>query len=327
MSGRRYNRERTASAVVVAPKTQRRERRASPKAPKDVPPHRRVADAALGALKDLVVLWPGARYPLLRLTVVHALYQEMAAARGMRALPIEVILPELPTAAAVALRARFNGLPLADLTPEDFGAAHERLSRVDARDGAVVRTDGKTSTTVHFTPRSLTEPIVERTLEPLLKLVPPERTLDLRVCDPSVGAGAFLLALVRQLGQRAFDAGLAPSLDAAKRLVAIHCAYGVDICRYAVDAAKLALRLECRADRMPLDWLDGNLKTGDALVGLTNEQIVAFHWQPDRAPADLVEAAARAERRRVVDEAMALGVAARKARLAELAALAVREGP
>ena len=53
----------------------------------------------------------------------------------------------------------------------------------------------------HYTPRSLTEPIVETTLRPILeRLGPnptPEQILDLKVCDPAMGSGAFLVAACR----------------------------------------------------------------------------------------------------------------------------------
>ena len=60
----------------------------------------------------------------------------------------------------------------------------------------------------HYTPRELTEPIVRVALEPVLRRLredegaPPraERILDLKVCDPAMGSGAFLVEACRQLG-------------------------------------------------------------------------------------------------------------------------------
>src|SRR5262249_5393966 len=56
----------------------------------------------------------------------------------------------------------------------------------------------------HYTPRSLTEPIVRKTLEPILKRLgerpTPEQFLDLKICDPAMGSGAFLVEACRQLG-------------------------------------------------------------------------------------------------------------------------------
>ena len=57
----------------------------------------------------------------------------------------------------------------------------------------------------HYTPRSLTAPIVRTTLQPILARLgdspTPEQILDLKVCDPAMGSGAFLVEACRQLGE------------------------------------------------------------------------------------------------------------------------------
>jgi hypothetical protein len=279
-------------------------------------PHAKaVATAAVRAVTRLHALWPenDLGYPMLRGLVIQVAYSELARARGLRCAPVELAMPEIAHALG-EVRAIFGALPLADLTPEHFGHVHEVLTDYGVVDGQIARVGGRRKGGVHFTPPSLTTPIVRRTLEPLYPLVPPERTLHLRICDPAVGAGAFLLALMRELGPRVLGAGLAKDLDEAKRLVAIHCAYGVDKCRYAVYACELALRLECRADRMPQDWLADNLKHGDALVGLMNDQIKAFHWKRERTPEPFLD--------ELVERAMKEAARARQARMADLAQIA-----
>lgn len=52
-----------------------------------------------------------------------------------------------------------------------------------------------------------------------------------------------------------------------KRLVAVHCLYGVDKNPLAVELAKLALWLECHAEGLPLTFLDHRLVVGDSLTG------------------------------------------------------------
>ncbi|MDM7915052.1 MAG: N-6 DNA methylase, partial [Candidatus Eisenbacteria bacterium] len=60
----------------------------------------------------------------------------------------------------------------------------------------------------HYTPRELTQPIVRTTLDPILarlrgadgKPPRPEQILDLKVCDPAMGSGAFLVEACRYLG-------------------------------------------------------------------------------------------------------------------------------
>ena len=75
------------------------------------------------------------------------------------------------------------------------------------------------STGTHYTPRSLTEPIVRYTLEPLIyrgaaegspreqwQLKTPRELLALKVCDLAMGSGAFLVAACRYLAARLVEA-------------------------------------------------------------------------------------------------------------------------
>jgi len=145
----------------------------------------------------------------------------------------------------------------------------------------------------HYTPRQLTEPIVRTTLRPVLEGLgarpTPEQLLDLKVCDPAMGSGAFLVEACRQLAEhlvRAWDLHdrtpeLPPDEDPllyARRLVAQRCLYGVDKNPFAVNLAKLSLWLVTLAKDHAFTFLDHALKHGDSLVGLTREQIAAFHW-------------------------------------------------
>jgi len=82
--------------------------------------------------------------------------------------------------------------------------------------GSIYVTGGtaRRSTGTHYTPPSLTEPIVQRTLEPLVyvgpaeglpkeqwKLKSPKDILDLKVCDMAMGSGAFLVQACRYLAE------------------------------------------------------------------------------------------------------------------------------
>lgn len=163
----------------------------------------------------------------------------------------------------------------------------------------------------HYTPRSLTAPIVEKTLAPLLAALPrrkagkggaiaegpsSEDLLSLKLCDPAMGSGAFLVEAVRQLGDHVVAAwrregqagGLLPSHGAgydtedavaqARRLVAQRCIYGVDRNPQAVTLAKLSLWLVTLAKDKPFSFVDHALRCGDSLVGLDLDQLTAFHW-------------------------------------------------
>jgi len=79
-------------------------------------------------------------------------------------------------------------------------------------------TDRRSSGT-HYTPRSLTEPIVQYTLEPLVYVGPAEglpknewklksarELLELKICDMACGSGAFLVQTARYMAERLMEA-------------------------------------------------------------------------------------------------------------------------
>jgi hypothetical protein len=201
--------------------------------------------------------------------------------------------------------ASLNALKVAD-TPEALLAA---LDRKIARDltpnivppGSMVLqpSSERRRSSAHYTPRSLTEPIVRKALEPILQQLgdrpTPQQILGLKVCDPAMGSGAFLVEASRQLGEALVAAWRAhnsvPSLPPdedevlhARRLVAQRCLYGVDKNPMAVDLAKLSLWLATLAKDHPFTFVDHALRCGDSLVGLTRRQLVGFHWQPGDQP-------------------------------------------
>jgi hypothetical protein len=159
-------------------------------------------------------------------------------------------------------------------------------------------TDERRRTGSHYTPRSLTEPIVRYALEPAFeRLGPhatPEQILDLKVCDPAMGSGAFLVEAGRAIAAKLVEAwsrhpkkrpAIPPDEDEdlhARRLVAQRCLYGVDKNPLATDLAKLSLWLATLARDHEFTFLDHALKSGDSLVGLTEAQIAAVHWDPSK---------------------------------------------
>ena len=155
----------------------------------------------------------------------------------------------------------------------------------------------------HYTPRELTEPIVRHTLEPLLdrlrsedgRAATPEQILDLKICDPAMGSGAFLVEACRQLADALIDAwgahGAMPAIPPdedeviyARRLIAQKCLYGIDRNPMAVDLAKVSLWLSTLARDHPLTFMDHAFRHGDSLLGLTRRQIEALHWKRGQPP-------------------------------------------
>ena len=146
----------------------------------------------------------------------------------------------------------------------------------------------------HYTPRSLSSPIVAETLKPLLAELGehplPEQILNLKICDPAMGTGAFLVETCRQLAEKLLESwqyhqsenhSEQHTLLQAKRLIAERCLYGVDKNPFAVNLAKLSLWLITLSHNKPFTFLDHALKCGDSLLGLTLNQIIRFDWKPE----------------------------------------------
>jgi len=178
-------------------------------------------------------------------------------------------------------------------------------------------------TGTHYTPKSLTETIVETTLEPTVYIGPADGLprdrwrlksardlLDLKVCDPAMGSGAFLVQACRWLAEKLVEAWakaeyagrritvngevvdelggqdpLPRSLDdritVARRLVAERCLYGVDMNPLAVELAKLSIWLTTLARGRPFGFLDHSLRCGDSLLGIYRlDQLTQLRMKP-----------------------------------------------
>jgi hypothetical protein len=196
-----------------------------------------------------------------------------------------------------------------DLVAALDGMVDERGSpkkRVAASGTPILQPTGERRRTgSHYTPRSLTAPIVRYALEPAFERLgtdaTPDQLLDLKVCDPAMGSGAFLVEACRALGERLVAAWARwpqtrPTIPAdedeelhARRLVAQRCLYGVDKNPRAVDLARLSLWLATLARDHEFTFLDHALKCGDSLVGLRTSHIGRLAWrdgQSDFSPFD-----------------------------------------
>lgn len=211
-------------------------------------------------------------------------------------------------------------LPYADLIRADSWG-----TKLVYRPGffAIVHGSDRRETGTHYTPKSLTESIVEKTLETIVyagpaegepperwKLKTPSELMDVKVCDPAMGSGAFLVQVCRYLAERLVQAWareeatgkvitvdgvilnaigrsdpMPQSLDErliiAKRLIAERCLYGVDINSLAVELAKLSIWLVTMAKGRPFGFLDHNLRSGDSLLGIDRlEQLTTLDLSP-----------------------------------------------
>lgn len=196
---------------------------------------------------------------------------------------------------------------------------------------------GRKATGSFYTPHSFVRFLVQETLGPQVEERSPKedpnpgKILTLKVLDPAMGSGHFLVEACRYLGEKLYEScrladeraaaaeqhaeqeknegkraqdlreaeiyrrrvldlpdpddelvrylpthapegeetGLSQrkALALCRRLVAVHCLYGVDKNPLAVELAKLALWLESHAEGLPLTFLDHRLVIGDSLTG------------------------------------------------------------
>ena len=122
----------------------------------------------------------------------------------------------------------------------------------------MVVTRARAAAGVVYTPREVCEPMVRLALAPLLEGGEPTA---LRICDPAIGEGAFLIEIVRVLGESIAARGM--PLAQARRLAAEHCVHGVDIDPRAVAAARAAVE-DFVGTHVP--GLTTHLRVGDALA-------------------------------------------------------------
>jgi Eco57I restriction-modification methylase len=166
-----------------------------------------------------------------------------------------------------------------DLDVEELGAVYEHVLDYEPQDGQLARTrDLRKSTGAFYTPRALTSHIVRETLRPLIAGRSAGEILRLRVLDPAMGSGAFLVSACTQLAEAAEEAMIREGRwqrsevtqadrTALRREIAQRCLFGVDLNPTAVQVARLSLWLTTLAADKPLTFLDHRLVTGNSLVG------------------------------------------------------------
>jgi len=162
---------------------------------------------------------------------------------------------------------------LLELHPEIDTAAAEFTLRTAA--GHERKTTGS-----YYTPTSLINCLLETALDLVLdeaqaKPDPEAAILALKVCDPAVGSGHFLIAAAQRIARRlAFvrtgEEEPAPeALRTALRDVIGRCLYGVDVNPMAVELCKVSLWLEALEPGKPLSFLDHHIQCGNSLLGTT----------------------------------------------------------
>ena len=227
-----------------------------------------------------------------------------------------------------------------DLGVQQLGSIYERLleHEIVHEDGEIAfrpNVFARKGSGSYYTPDDLVALIIKETIEPLVqsriddftaknselatsslpedrrigqlkRTDPAEKLLELKVCDPAMGSGHFLVNLVDHLADRVITAmadaeasvdnyisPLTERIDTirntimdnaekrdwtinaeqlddrhiVRRMVLKRCVYGVDKNPMAVELAKVALWLHTFTVGAPLSFLDHHLRCGDSLFG------------------------------------------------------------
>jgi len=214
--------------------------------------------------------------------------------------------------------AALESLKAANSVDEIVAALSKRISRrtpnvIPAGAIYLQPTEERRRSGSHYTPRSLTEPIVKTTLQPIFEAMgdrpTPDQILDLKICDPAMGSGHFLVEAVDFITDKTLeflnafpwnpvlvhleqmrktiqeqmdeqnveiDANRLTDVNLLKRHVLKRCIYGVDLNPMAVELAKVSLWLDCFTLGAPLSFLDHHLRCGNSLIGSTMAEVDAI---------------------------------------------------
>ena len=215
------------------------------------------------------------------------------------------------------------------LEVQQLGSIYERLlERVPQRDddGAVevvISPYARKDSGSYYTPQELVDLIVEQTLTPLVEERieafrndpteandPAAALLNLKILDPAMGSGHFLItaldwltdqlaALVNREWEEAEPGYVSPirawlwelqedhpdlsDETLLQRMALKRCIYGVDKNPLAVELAKVALWLHTFAPPLPLPHIEHRIRAGDALLGVTTDAAADYlaTWGPD----------------------------------------------
>ena len=136
------------------------------------------------------------------------------------------------------------------------------------------------SSASYYTPESLTRLVVKYALKERIKEdMPAREILELTVCEPAMGSGAFLTEAVnqladkylerrqRELGERIPRADYPDELQKVKHYITDRNVFGVDLNPVAVELGEISLWLNCIGKDGHVPWFGFQLQAGDSLVG------------------------------------------------------------
>ena len=150
----------------------------------------------------------------------------------------------------------------------------------------------------YYTPKFIVDNIVENSLGPIVDQIicdqkdpneQIEKILQLKILDPAIGSGHFLVGAANYLANRIIgieqDKGQQNFIK-RKREVVRRCLYGVDKNSLAVELAKVSLWLDTLSSSHALSFLATHLKNGDSILSAWRKEIfdiqTTFSEDPSR---------------------------------------------
>lgn len=180
---------------------------------------------------------------------------------------------------------RADHLSEADFVTKLDEATGERVPVLHTKGTFVFRLAGRErqQSASYYTPEVLTKFVVSQALEELLDQndvrTTPEQILELTICEPALGSGAFAIEAVRQLAaeylkrqqedrRTVIDADkYQEELQKVKAYLALHQVYGVDLNATAVELAEISLWLDTMVAGLQAPWFGLHLRRGNSLIG------------------------------------------------------------
>nr|WP_232491077.1 DNA methyltransferase [Mycobacterium dioxanotrophicus] len=180
---------------------------------------------------------------------------------------------------------RSDHLSESDFVTVEDEATGERVPVLHTQGTFVFRLAGRErqQSASYYTPEVLTKFVVSQALEELLnqdgQRTTPEQILQLTICEPALGSGAFAIEAVRQLAaeylkRQQEDRGevidadrYQVELQKVRAYLALHQVYGVDLNATAVELAEISLWLDTMVAGLQAPWFGLHLRRGNSLIG------------------------------------------------------------
>lgn len=163
------------------------------------------------------------------------------------------------------------------LSPEHIGSIFEGLLEFslvkNGREYFLENNKGeRKSTGSYYTPSYLVDYVVEKTLRNLAQNKSPKEILKLKVLDPAMGSGHFLIGVIKYLEkeiqeiQDRSEGGDHLDFGDLKKLIAHNCIFGVDINPLAVELAKFSVWIYTAQKGDCLEPLNDQFICGNSLL-------------------------------------------------------------